>query len=624
VVASALALQNLPLVVEASVTESAVLASWRNQTPLIVLAGLCAIGGVLLLLRLIGRAYRRLEASEMALLVAHEQLDATLGNLAQGVCFFDQDQRVIVCNKRYATIFDLPDDAITPGMTLSGIIVLRIAACTFVGDSVEAFVREIAASVREGKPGDRIFDLPDGRTILGHIEPLPGRGWVATVEDITERRRAEVKIAFLARHDVLTGLANRGLFQERLTQALAMADRGRGFALLLIDLDRFKPVNDRFGHAVGDLLLCAVADRLRNVVRASATIARLGGDEFAIVELDVADSTEATSVARRVVHSIEQGFDLEGDRITIGCSIGIAMAPADGCHPIQLMKCADLALYRSKEEGRGTWRFFEPAMDTDAAERRTLAADLRNAVLLGQLEVHYQPVVGCGDRAVHGFEALARWRHPTRGMLPPGMFISIAEEVGLIADLGAWVLRQACADAVDWPGHVRIAVNLSTRQFRGRDLIGTVTSALQDAGLSADRLELEITESVPLQEDQMTLATLHDLQALGIRIALDDFGTGYSSLSYVRSFPFDTIKIDRSFVADLPVSDKTIALVRGIIDLAANLGMRITAEGVETESQFQCLAAAGCTEIQGYLISKPLPGCEIPALLDRLAHPVPV
>ena len=625
VIAAVQPLRNLPLVVEASVTEADALSEWYQQRLWVGFGSISAIICVILLLRLFAMQYRRLELSERSLAIknveldtAHGQLDATLSNLSQGVCFYNEDMRLVVWNRRYCEIYDLAPEEIRPGLSLVEIAEMRMAAGSFSRSAITEYLSSFQAIIDGGKPHDATIELANRRTVSNHYQPLPGRGWVVTHEDITKRREAEAKINFLARHDVLTGLANRALFQERLQQALSLAERGHGFAVLCLDLDRFKAVNDTLGHPIGDALLCAVAERLRDAVRESDTVARLGGDEFAIVQLEVNDSSETAAVARRIAQSISQTFQLEGHEVSIGTSIGIALAPGDSLHPVQLMRCADLALYRSKQEGRGTWRFFESSMDAIATERRAMEADLGCALSLGQLELHYQPLLCSRSRRLTGFEALLRWFHPTRGTVPPSEFVAVAEEVGIIAEIGAWVLRQACADAATWPDHLRVAVNLSTRQFRGRLLVTTVADALRISGLPPDRLELEITESVPLQQDRETLSTLQDLHALGARVALDDFGTGYSSLSYLRSFPFDTIKIDRSFVGDLQSSDKSVAIIRGIIGLATNLQMNVTAEGVETQEQFDFLAEAGCTEMQGYLISRPVPVSELPLLIARL------
>jgi len=626
IIAAVQSLRNLPFVVETQVTETDALSDWRQQRIMVVLGSVAAAICALVLIQLFATQYRRLERSEQTLAMknaeldaAHQQLNVTLANLVQGVCLFDRENKVVVFNRRYCEIYKLPHDEIYPGMSLEELCRRRIVVGTFIARPIDEYLASVEAHYQAGVAHDAITKLTDGRTISSHRQPLPGHGWVVTYEDITARCEADAKIAFLARHDVLTGLANRSLFQDRLEQALAQAERGKGFAVLCLDLDRFKAVNDTLGHPVGDSLLRAVAGRLRDAVRESDTVARLGGDEFAILQLGVTEVAETSVVARRIVKSISESYYLEGHEVSIGTSIGIAMAPGDSAHPVQLMKNADLALYRSKQEGRGTWRFFEPSMDAVATTRRALEVDLRRALAAGQFELHYQPIVSARTRIVTGFEALLRWRHPKRGLLAPGEFISIAEEIGVISDIGAWILLQACVEAMSWPDHLRIGVNLSTRQFRGNTLVTTVGNALRSSGLAPDRLELEITESVPLANDQGALAMLQDLHKLGTRIALDDFGSGYSSLSYLRGFAFDTIKVDRCFVNGLNAHDESGAIVRAIIGLAASLHMTVTAEGVETEDQFVFLADAGCTEIQGYLISKPVPPHAIPALIASLS-----
>ena len=535
------------------------------------------------------------------------------------MCFYDRDNRLVVSNRRFCELYDLPPDAVRPGMALAEVAALRMAAGSFTDLGMEEYLALVDRIRRGDRPRNSAMRLANGRIIAAHVQPLADGGWVATHEDITERRKAQAEIAFLARHDVLTGLANRALFQEGLTAALAQAREGQGFALLLLDLDRFKAVNDTFGHGVGDSLLRAVAARLGEAVRETDMVARLGGDEFAIIQRSGADVVETGAMARRIVQAILAPFLLDGHEVGVGISVGIAMAPGDGVDATQLIRNADLALYRAKQDGRGTWRFFAPGMDDAARTKRSLELDLQTAVRAGQLELYYQPVVSSRRRIVQGFETLLRWRHPTRGFVPPSEFIPIAEEMGLIGEIGAWALRHACAEAAGWPEHVRIAVNLSLKQFRDKALVETVAAALRAAGLRPARLELEVTESVPLRQDQATLSTLHALHALGVRIALDDFGTGYSSLSYLSSFPFDTIKIDQSFVKDLRTDGQDMAIIRGIIGLAANLDMSVIAEGVETEAQLDILADAGCTDCQGYLFSRPVPARDVPSLIRALS-----
>lgn len=435
-------------------------------------------------------------------------------------------------------------------------------------------------------------------------------------EDIAERKRAEAQIARLAHYDPLTDLPNRVLFQKHLSDALARrARKGDQLAVHFIDLDRFKTVNDTLGHPLGDALLREAAERLRSCVREGDTVARLGGDEFAVVQTGLSDMAGATRLAGRVVEAMAAPFDLQGHQVVIGASVGVAAAPSDGEDADELLKKADMALYRAKADGRGAFHFFERAMDEQLQARRALELDLRRALQAGEFELFYQPLYNLGDERVTGCEALLRWRHPDRGMVSPADFIPLAEEIGLIVPLGEWVLRAACAEAAKWPAHVRLAVNLSPAQFRDRGLVRTVVSALATSGLAAQRLELEITESVLLQDSVANMSMLHDLKALGVRISMDDFGTGYSSLSYLRSFPFDKIKIDQTFVRDILDDSDAMAIIKAVLDLGASMGIVTTAEGVETLEQLNALRGQGCAEIQGYFISRPAPASEIARLL---------
>jgi len=443
---------------------------------------------------------------------------------------------------------------------------------------------------------------------------------VYAIRDLTERRRNEARITHMARHDALTDLPNRLLLAERLEQALASAGREGMVGVLCVDLDRFKEINDAFGHTAGDALLKAVAGRLRSCVRESDTVARMGGDEFVIVQTAAADALEATALATRVIEALSAPFTVEGHQMVVGASVGIALAPADGSQPEQLLKNADIALYRAKSEGRGTYRFFEKGMDLRMQARRALEMDLRKALANGELELHYQPILDLASGGICGFEALLRWQHPTRGMVPPGEVIPLAEETGFIVPIGEWVLRQACADASKWPSHLKIAVNLSPKQFKSRNLAAAVADAVASAGLNPGRLELEITETVLLADTAATLETLRKLQNFGVRIALDDFGTGYSSLSYLRSFPFDKIKIDQSFIRGLSDGSREgIAIVRAVTQMGLSLGMSTTAEGVETSAQLEIVRAEGCREVQGYLFSPPRPASEIAHMLAPAA-----
>ncbi len=396
---------------------------------------------------------------------------------------------------------------------------------------------------------------------------------------------------------------------------------GAAWAALCLDLDRFKAVNDTLGHPVGDLLLRAVADRLLACVRETDVVARLGGDEFAIVQANLGRPEDASELARRVVATLSKPFEIDGHVINVGTSIGIAICPADGSHVDRLVKSADTALYRAKAEGRNTFRFFEARMEERQRARRELETDLRQAIANQEFELYYQPLVDLRSDRISGFEALIRWRHPERGMISPAEFIPLAEEMGLIVPIGDWVLRQACREAASWPDAFKIAINVSPVQFKNPGLIDCVEEALRHSGLPAHRLELEVTETVLLAENDAILATLHSLRDLGVHISMDDFGTGYSSLSYLRSFPFDKIKIDQMFIRDLSTNTEASAIIRAIVGLATSFGMRITAEGVETPEQLKCLRLEGCHEVQGYLFSPPRPAAEILALIETINGP---
>ena len=409
---------------------------------------------------------------------------------------------------------------------------------------------------------------------------------VYAIRDLSERQQNERQIAHMAHHDALTDLPNRSLLWERLEQSLVRVDSGEVLAVMCLDLDRFKEVNDTLGHPVGDALLKIVSERLRGCVRPADTIARLGGDEFAVLQSGVPQPIGVTALATRIIEVLSEPYLISDHQIVVSASVGIALSPNDSVDAGQLLQSADLALYRAKREGRSTYRFFEQGMDTRMRERRALEMDLRKALVNGEFELYYQPIVNLEHNHFSGFEALLRWNHPERGLVSPVEFISLAEETGLINPIGEWVLREACAEAAKWADPLKIAVNLSPCQFKNKNLVQAVFSAIASSGLAARRLELEITETVLFQDTDVTIGMLHQLQAVGVRIALDDFGTGYSSLSYLRSFPFDKIKIDRSFVNGLAQdSRESLAIVRAVSQMGASLGMCTTAEGVETEAR---------------------------------------
>jgi diguanylate cyclase (GGDEF)-like protein len=548
---------------------------------------------------------------EEALRIRNFQFDTAINNMSQGLCFFDSDHRLIVANDRFVEMYDIPYGRVGPGTPLTEIVDLRFEAGSFPAMSRDEYLvwRTSVAVLNEAK--DSVVELMNGRTFKIRHRPMPGGGWVATHEDITEQRQSEVKIEYMAHHDALTELANRVLLNERLERTLGAAEM---VAVHHLDLDQFKAVNDTFGHHAGDKLLKIVAERLCGLVRDTDTIARMGGDEFVIVQAPIADPADATSLAQRVIKRLSEPYDIDGHQAVIGASVGISIGPVDGTSPDRLLRNADLALYRAKADGRGTHRFFEPVMDLQMQTRRLMEQDLRKALPAGEFELHYQPVVNLASKEISGFEALIRWNHPTKGMISPASFIPLAEEIGFIVPMGEWVVRQACATAAQWPDNLHIAVNISAVQFRNPGLMQVITSALAASGLNPARLEIEITETVLLHNKEATLAVLHQLRALGIRIAMDDFGTGYSSLTYLQCFPFDKIKIDRSFVKDITENTGSLNIVRAVAALANGMGMTATAEGVETREQLDRIASEGCTEMQGFLFSKPLPAREIERL----------
>ena len=546
-----------------------------------------------------------------------------LNHMSQGLCFFNGSHRLIVCNDRFTDMYGLSRDLAKPGTTLLDIVDARFNAGTFPDMSREAYLKWRLSIAIANKSTQSVVQLKDGRTFAIHHEPMPDGGWVATHEDVSEWQRAQAQIERMARHDALTGLPNRVLFRERLNEAVGCSSTGEALAVLCIDLDRFKAVNDTLGHPVGDQLLRAAAQRLCECVRQGDLVARLGGDEFAIIQAAAAQPAASKALAERLVRMIAAPFEIAGHQVVVGASVGVVLSPHDGLDPDDLLKRADLALYDAKSAGRGTHSFFLPHMDEQALGRRELEIDLRLAVERGQIDIHYQPIVDVHTRRVLAFEALLRWHHPVRGMVMPDVFIPLAEETGLIEPLGEWVLQRAFAEAMKWPSQVSVAVNLSPMQFRGGDLVRAVNAALQSSGLPAGRVELEITESVRLAEDSINLNILRALHALQVRICLDDFGVGYSSLSYLRSFPFKKIKIDRSFVRDVVGNAEAAAIIQAIATLGNSLSMSITAEGVEDPAQLERLRELGCDEAQGYYLSRPRPAAEVPAMLVGCGHPAP-
>ena len=469
--------------------------------------------------------------------------------------------------------------------------------------------------MEQGTLFDRTTNLRDGRIIHIVSKPIEGGGWVTTHDDVTEAKRAEERISHLAQHDALTGLPNRKLFYVQLEQAFKRVRRGERLAVLYLDVDHLKRTNDTLGHSAGDKLLKGVADRLRGCIRDIDVVARLSGDEFAIIQSSLNQNSDAAVLATRIREAIHEPFDLDGNQVVVDISIGISIAPDDANQFDELLKTADIALYEAKNTGRGTYCFYEPEMNARVQARAELERHMQGALANGEFELFYQPIASLDGNKIASFEALLRWRHPKRGLVSPAEFIPIAEETGLIIPLGEWVMRTACAEAANWPDDVRVAVNVSSVQLTNKNLVNVVVGAIASAGIKPNRLELEITESVLMQNTFANLATLKRLHELGVQFAMDDFGTGYSSLGYLLSFPFHRIKIDRSFILGLTDKDEARAIVRATVDLARSLSMRVTAEGVETAQQLQQVRTLGCTEIQGYLLSPPRPAAEILQLL---------
>jgi diguanylate cyclase (GGDEF)-like protein/PAS domain S-box-containing protein len=739
---SAAVLTHFPIAVVATRTVSAALTDWYAQTRLLIAAAMLSASVTALMLFLIIRQIARQNREAQARLESEKQrVDTALNNMTQGLVLYDSAARVVTCNQRYLDLHFLSAEMVTPGLPFRGLIQLRKDTGTFDGD-VDEFCSDVMRKVAQGQISSKILECRDGRSFQIFNKPLAQGGWVATIdditerrnleqerdrnhaflreiidhipshitvkdvrdrryvlankvaetqfglaradvvgmkafdlfpgpladritadddralqgdgslfldehrwdtklfgsrfitskriairdqggepryiinvtEDVTERRRADEKIAHLAHYDALTDLPNRVLFRERIESELQRTGQGEQFALLYIDIDEFKGINDSLGHHIGDELLKTVAGRIRGCTGENDLIARLGGDEFAVVRTAVGARADIEQFVQRLYEAIRQPYDCLGHRLTTDASIGIALAPRDGTEIDQLIKNADLAMYAAKAGGRRTHRFFEPAMGASAKARLTMEQDLRQALAGGGFEIHYQPLVDLGRDQVSGCEALLRWRHPERGMVSPAEFIPVAEDSGLIDELGDWVLRTACAEAASWPDHIRLAVNVSPVQLKCQTLSLRIAAALAASGLKPDRLELEITEAVLISDDEAALAILHQLRGIGVRIALDDFGTGYSSLSYLKRFPFDKIKIDRCFISDLTEADGSSAIVQAVVNIAATLNMTTVAEGVETEAQRELLRKLGCTEMQGYLFSAARPAAEVKQL----------
>ncbi len=537
------------------------------------------------------------------------RFNAALNNMSQGLCMFDAEQRVVVSNARYGDIYHLGHDQIKPGTSLTQILEHRREKGTdFAGVEPETYLKR---NVRET---NEIRELADGRVVAIARHMMANGGWLTTHEDITERARSEKRIAFLAQHDLLTGLANRALFSEKLDDAARRFQRhGTTFTVLMLDLDKFKNVNDTLGHPAGDKLLVEVARRLKSSLRDTDVVARLGGDEFAIIQENEQNQSEAAiGLALRIIGLIEQPVEIDGHRVGVGTSIGIAFAPEHGEGAEALMQKADLALYAAKSGGRNDFRVFQPELTEAADMQKSMENELREAIARNEFEVHYQPVIEARTGAVSAVEAFVRWDHPSKGMLPPDQFLSLAESTGLMAPLGEWILQKACLDAVTWPSHVRLAVNISAAQFTKGNLFDIILCALVESGLPPDRLELEIADTALLERHQGThLLTIRQLRNLGVSIVLDNCRAGYSAASYLTSFPFDKIKIDKSIAQGIASRRDCGAAVASVLALARGLDIATTAKGVESHHQYEALLAAGVDFAQGYLFGRPVPHAEL-------------
>lgn len=631
---SARVLSHFPIRLSISRTSAASLAVWREQSIVLIIAAVLLEAGLILVLWSSIRQSRGLaklaqaEADrsaaeehgrgESTLRQHYARFGVAMDNMAQGLCMIDGAGHLIVCNRQLAALLGIAEVA-PPGSScarlLSSIRVSRLICPIDACQTVASWRQMVAVHL----PAQSTLPLTDGRTLLLHLQPMEDGGCIVTCDDVTEQRRAQADIAFLAHHDQLTGLPNRALFTERLAQALRLVSLGTPCGVMCLDLVRFKEVNDTFGHSVGDLLLQEMAARLRRAIRSSDTVARIGGDEFAVIFTAPESRETLATRATSLIEDMGQPCELNGRIVSVSISAGVALAPDDATDAATLLRHADIALHSAKADGYGQARLFEADMNQALLARRQTEADLVVALSRDEFELHYQPLVRLEGRSVVGFEALLRWRHPTRGLVSPAEFIPLAEETGLIVPIGVWVLRAACTEAATWPGQQKVAVNLSPIQVRDRRLVQAVATALADTGLPAAQLELEITETVLMQDAAETLETLSSLHQLGVSIALDDFGTGFSSLSYLRSFPFDKVKIDRCFVQDLGTGHEVRAIVHAIIGLCTNLGITTLAEGVEREEQIAILEAEGCKDVQGFFFSRPVLTSDIPALLARFS-----
>ena len=567
----------------------------------------------------------RLRSNFLAEVIARAQsallakrLDMALNNMSHGLVMIDTEDRIALTNEQVLRIFGLRAEDAQIGADLGGILRKLVRNRVVARGEVDRIWQALFHNSRDGDFAVP-FETVDNRAIEITVHRMKGEGAVIVVQDVTERRNAALAIDRMARIDPVTELPNRRCFEEELAATMrARGDAGDAINVLFLDLDDFKQVNDSLGHARGDKLLAAVGKRLQTIVRPSDLVARWGGDEFAILQRPVSDQWQTAELAEQIIREIRRPVFVDGYEVIVGVSIGSASAPEDGSSPEAILSCADMGLYAAKGEGRGNWRAFEKSMDAKIQIRRLIELDLRAAVANDAIEVYYQPIVNVASREIDGFEALARWNHPTRGRVSPGEFIPIVEELGLMEELGANVLRRACMACASWPGDVMVSVNLSPMQFRGGAVERTVLDALSAAKLAPERLDLEITESTLLDDRGTTRATLNSLRRLGVRISLDDFGTGYSSLSYILAFPLDRIKIDRSFTIGLGLQERAAVLIESVAHMCAKLGMSVLVEGVETEMQLRFVERVGSiSQVQGFYFSGAVPELEARKMVDE-------
>jgi len=553
---------------------------------------------------------------DMALLA--KRFDTALNNMPHGLCMFDAERHIVVANRRLSEHLGLPAESELKGLIPERLVTLAVETGLIPNDQAERLVGDLDARLSGAETHAFAVDLHNGRTLEFTVQPMENGGMVLLGEDITERKIAQARINHLARFDSLTGLPNRTILRSRMDKALAECTSEQMCAVHFIDLDQFKQVNDTLGHSRGDMLLVAVAERLRKVVRETDVIARFGGDEFVVLQYPVTSLDQASVLAQRMLEGLKGTYEIDGHEVAVSASIGLAIASATDTDADQLLKNSDMALYRAKAENRGTWRWFEAEMEARAQARRSLELDLRTALEAEAFDLYYQPIFDIRTRRILSCEALLRWHHHERGMVSPGEFISVAEEMGIIVEIGQQVLRKACLECRRWPADTHVAVNLSPIQFSRSNVPATIRQTLAATGLAADRLHIEITESTLLQDTRKTRAALRQLETIGVQVSLDDFGTGYSSLSYLHSFPLHKVKIDQSFVQDLN-NARRVTLLRGVARLSAELGLRVTVEGVETEEQLALIAGeASVDEVQGYLLGRPLPAADIRRLLNAM------